>query len=149
MKLDALIVLAMFVCIGLGCVPPRSDTQSGYTSPQSTEPPLKLLSMRDVESSQMYFRIVGEVQNVSNEKLSSIRAVITTYDSSDNLVSTEDALIEYNPLMPGQTSPYTVLIRQNPEIKSYKINFIQGFGSTVPYTNAIKPSGTPKSKKGR
>ncbi len=147
-----LLGLALF--IGVGNLPDNKSDKAGFTETgetpdtQSTSEntPLKLLSMKDINSSDMYFRVIGEVQNTSTEKIDGVFAVVTAYDKSDELVGTEDARIDYSPIMPNQTSPFTVLMRQNPLIDTYKINFRKSFGGTIDYTDARPPKTIPKPK---
>jgi hypothetical protein len=124
-------------------------TQTSLSSSESSEtysPPLKLLSMKDINSSEMYFRVIGEIQNTSTEKIDGVFAVVTAYDKDGELVGTQDARIDYSPIMPNQISPFTVMMRQNPLIDNYRINFRKSFSGTIDYTDARPPKTTPKPK---
>jgi hypothetical protein len=151
-----LLALALFIG-GVGSVSNNNGNKAGFTETGETpdtqatseNTPLKLLSMKDINSSDMYFRVIGEVQNTSTEKIDGVFVVVTAYDKSGELVGTEDARIDYSPIMPNQTSPFTVMMRQNPLIDNYQINFRKSFGGTIDYTDARPPKTTakPKSKK--
>lgn len=77
----------------------------------------------NVTSRSSYAVGEGLVKNLTAGKLENVQAVMMMYDSAGNFISSEDALIEYNPLMPGQTSPYKVMARYNPLMSKAQIEF--------------------------
>ena len=86
-------------------------------------PQLALLSSRGGESSSAYYKVEGEVQNIGTEPLRAVVAVATWYDKNDAFISSESGMVEFDPLMPGQKSPYKVLIRSNPLMHQYGVTF--------------------------
>ncbi len=83
---------------------------------------LQLLSWRNY-TEYGYIHVVGEVKNISNSKLDNVTAVVTFRTEDGTLVKTDEALIDYNPLMSGQTSAFTVLATENPAIKKLSLGF--------------------------
>ncbi len=79
-----------------------------------------------------YIHVVGEVKNISNAKLENVMAVVSFRTEDGTLVKTDDALIDYDVLMPGQTSSFEVLTTENPAIKKLGLSFKQLFGSQIP-----------------
>lgn len=75
-------------------------------------------------------------------------AVVECYGSDGSMITSEDGLLEYSPVMPGQTSPFRVMIRDNPLIETFKVNLKEMFGGTIPIKDST-PAQTPKSKKNR
>lgn len=65
----------------------------------------------------------GRVKNVSGQKLSNVQAVFETYDANDNFISSGSALIEYDPILANQTSPFKVMLRYNPAMKTGWVTF--------------------------
>jgi hypothetical protein len=57
--------------------------------------------------------------------------VVILQDASWNFVTNGDALIDYLPILPGQTSPFDVLVRDNRYLA----------GETVPVRGLGAPSG--------
>ncbi len=116
---------------GLGNIE-QNKVLNSESSPASMITPkerqVKLLSVNYVDSSDMYFRLVGEVQNLSSEKMSGVSAVATIYDKQNQVMATDSFSIEYNPLMPDQVSPFTCIFRKNPLMDSYKISFKNSSG---------------------
>jgi hypothetical protein len=83
------------------------------------------------------------VTNVSGRSLSNVEAVTTFYDGSGNVVKTEDALISYNPIQPGQTSPYKTMGTDNPLIKTERTAFQVMGGEELEATSAPAPDASP------
>lgn len=65
------------------------------------EAPLRLLSWRWGEE-YSYAIAEGQVRNVSAASLKNVTAVVTWYTASGEMITSDSALIEYNPIMPGQ-----------------------------------------------
>ena len=145
-----LLPLGILLAVVLGCSPPRdghrsssSDSPFATNETKSAGPKLKLLSARGtIEYS--HITVEGEVENISGEKLDNVQAVVMHYDSQNNLVTSDSALVEYDPLMPGQRTPFRVGTRYNPEMKTYIVDFKFLMGGTISFTDA-RPA--PKSKK--
>lgn len=91
---------------------------------------LSLLSRRCSERHGFMF-IEGEVKNITDRPLKNVMAVGIYWTSDNVLVTSEDALIAFNPLMPGQTSPFKVAVTRNPLIKSCEIDFKFIFGEKI------------------
>ena len=73
----------------------------------------------------------GEVKNLTGQSIESVTALVTWYDSNGIIITSDDAFIEYDPLMPGQTSPFKVMARYNPEMKKASIRFKQLLGGEL------------------
>lgn len=122
------IILVLFVgyiiyaaATGSGRSSTNSPTPSAVPSTPPT-PPLEVQSWRcDTEHGYVFVR--GEVKNVSSQKLENVVAVGEFRTESGELVKTEDALLEYNPIMPGQQSPFKAGGTENPQIKNCNLSF--------------------------
>jgi len=75
----------------------------------------------------------GVVQNVSSRRLESVMAVVLFYTASGEFITSEDALIKYDPLMPGQSSPWEVMARWNPQMAKASVEFKKLFGEELDY----------------
>jgi hypothetical protein len=75
----------------------------------------------------------GRIRNLKQQPLKNIQAVISYFDDKKNFITADSALIEYNPLMPGQTSPFKVLTNLNPLMHSAQIEFSYLGGGTIPH----------------
>jgi hypothetical protein len=62
--------------------------------------------------------------------------------ADDELIKSSDALVDYNPLMPGQASPFEAGTTDNPLIKSCELSFKTLWGSQLAYTSHTSGKGT-------
>ena len=90
---------------------------------------LELLSSRGYEE-YGYHHVSGEVKNVSGRKLDNVMVVVNWYTKANELVKSDDTLIKFNPIMPGQTSAFESLTTSNPAMESYTVSFKKMFGGT-------------------
>ena len=58
--------------------------------------------------------------------------VVTWYTQDDQFIKTDEASINFNPILAGQTSPFTSLTSTNPAMSKYTVAFKTLFGGTVP-----------------
>ena len=118
-------------------------TSTPYATPTATRvratptprPPqykLSLISMRGSES-YGYFIVEGQVRNVSGSSLDDVLAVATVYDANHRFITYGEALIDYTPILAGQTSPFSVYVDYNPAIEWYDIEFKYLLGGTIAY----------------
>lgn len=80
-----------------------------------------------------YVTAEGQVKNISNQSIQNAQAVVTFYTSGGEFITSSDALIEYNPILPGQTSPFKVMARHNPAMNKAGIDFKTLFGQKIPW----------------
>jgi len=80
-----------------------------------------------------YMFIRGEVKNITDKPIKNLMAVATFRTKDDTFVKSDDALVEYNPLLPGQTSPFKVGTSQNPASEKCRLSFKTMFGSKLRY----------------
>ena len=79
------------------------------------------------------------MKNVSTRKLENVVAVGEFRTKAGELVKSKDALLDYNPIMPGQTSPFSAGGTDNPQISGCQLAFkyLLG-GGTVAYVEKKK-----------
>jgi hypothetical protein len=91
---------------------------------------LKLLSFNC--SHQYGFATVeGEVKNVSGAPIADLMVVSSHYASDDTFIRSDDAMVEYNPILPGQTSPFKTIGSYNPAMATCNVAFKRMFGGRV------------------
>jgi hypothetical protein len=96
--------------------------QSQSSETIDTTPKLQLLDYSQKREYD-YIIVEGQVKNISSETLKNVEAVVEYYDESDNFIKEDSALIEYNPILPNQTSAFKVMGTDNPLIKRYAVSF--------------------------
>lgn len=134
------IVLVLFV--GYCAVVSRpsgsgSSSEGNISSPPeeeaiATTPPLLVRSWR-CYTEYSYIFVEGEVQNQSPDKIDHLEAVATFSTSNGDLVKSDDAIVEYDPILPGQISPFKVGTTTNPAISKCDIGFKLLLGGTVDF----------------
>jgi len=110
----------------------RFKSFSNETSKESgvVETKLKLLDY-NFNREYDYITVQGQVKNISKENLEDIEVVVEFFDESDNFIKKDSALIEYNPILSEQTSPFEVISTDNPEIERYRISFKELMGGKI------------------
>lgn len=96
---------------------------------------LEVLSFRCSEE-YGYSTVEGEVRNLTSEKLENVTAVGEFRTAGGDLVTTASAIIEYNPLMPGQRSPFKAMTTHNPLSVKCGVEFKYLLGGTIPSVRA-------------
>jgi hypothetical protein len=94
-----------------------------------------------------YAIVEGEVTNISQSSIQNVQAVVRFYTSSDQFITSDTSLLEFNPILPGQTSPFKVYAQWNPEMRTARISFSQLFGQTISYMTEEKYNKTIKELK--
>ena len=101
---------------------PASAAAAPVAAPPPAVPPLEVQSWHcEKENSYMYVR--GEVKNVSSDKLENVAAVGTWRTERGDLVKSDDALLQFNPIMPGQVSPFETISTGNPQARTCVLAF--------------------------
>ncbi len=78
-----------------------------------------------------YSTYEGQVKNISNFKLKNVQAVVTWYDKNGDMITSDSSLIKYNPILPGQTSPFKVMETYNPAMQKAGVEFSHLMGGTI------------------
>lgn len=93
---------------------------------------LALISANGYETESGGYHIVeGQIKNVSSEPLRNVMAVGIWTDKDGGFIKSDDALIDYNPILPGQTSPFKTMSTTNPAMAKYRVEFKTMFGGTL------------------
>lgn len=78
-----------------------------------------------------YMKMSGQVVNISTIPLKDVDVVSQYYGKDNTFVKSVDALIDYNPILPGQTSPFSTMTTGNPAIKKCNLAFKVLFGGSI------------------
>jgi outer membrane murein-binding lipoprotein Lpp len=89
-----------------------------------------------------YVTVEGLVKNISGARIEGVQAVAIFTDASGNFVSSDSAMIEYQPILVNQSSPFKVMATWNPEMKKCRVEFKTLFGGQLPtYHSWTKKKG--------
>ena len=82
-------------------------------------------------SNHGYATVEGMVRNLRGEGLERVQAVAIFSDRSGAFISSADALVDYQPLLKGQASPFKVMARYNPAMQTCRVEFKQLMGGSL------------------
>ncbi len=86
--------------------------------------PKQLALLSSVTHLDEHFAIVqGQVQNISKSSMRRVIAVVSWYTADGSFITSDDAEVDYNPILPGQVSPYKVFSTANPQMEKYIVEF--------------------------
>lgn len=97
---------------------------------EAARPDLKVLTFEWREE-YGYLVMEGEVKNTSSGPLENVQAIGIFSEEDGTFVKSDDALIEYNPILPGQTSPFKIMTTNNPAIQKARPEFKTMFGGAL------------------
>jgi hypothetical protein len=128
------ICLIILVFIVIGIVISLNQPSQKYTETSAplppAEPQLELVAFSWHEE-YTYAILEGQIKNISKESMKSVEAVASFYDEKGGFITSSEALIEYNPILPGQTSPFKVMATWNPAMKKAGVEFKFLMGGTI------------------
>lgn len=143
------VFLLAIVSGAVASAPTPSSSPSASNTPSATTPeqaqndaPLLELQTFNFTKSYDFDKVQGAVKNISGQKMEGVQVVASFYDKDDNFIKSDDAMIKYNPILPGQISPFETIGTDNPAIKTASVSFKYIFGGTIPTRDA-----EPKAKK--
>ena len=94
---------------------------------------IRLDSFRCVTDSSIGFAYArGRVTNISGVRLENVLALAEWYTRDDTFIVADDALIDLDPLLPGQSSPFETISRYNPAMQSCRVVLKDLFGPELP-----------------
>ena len=123
-------VCVMTWALAESCSEPSSTPS--YTPPPTPSYQLDLLSWNNTRGEYGYIYARGQVKNICSESLENVTAVVQYYTNDGTFVVSDSALIDYNPILPGQVSPFEVMTRDNPAIARGEISFKFLLGGSIP-----------------
>lgn len=134
------LLIAVFILGALGKVFETEKKPSSIGSPPSVaetstvvnEPVLELQSWHWGES-YSYAIAEGTVKNISGDSLKNVTAVIQFYDKDGTFITSAEALIDYNPILPNQISPFKAMATYNPAMKKAGVEFKNLLGGTLEF----------------
>ena len=99
--------------------------QYTYAQTTTTNTGIPILSQISYVDSIGYFHVVGEVQNNAPESMKFVEITSTFYDAAGKVVGTSSGYTDMDTLLPGQTSPFEILLtdeQQSQKIDNYKLS---------------------------
>ncbi len=82
--------------------------------------------------------VKGRVKNLTDRPLEGVRVTVTWKDRAGEYITHDDCFAEYDPLMPGHTSPFDVFSHYNPLMYQASVEAAYGTDSVRPLRGIIK-----------
>lgn len=96
------------------------------------QPPLELLSYHfSRDASGDFAKVEGYVQNITNQNLGNVLAVVSFYDKNKNILTSANALLSFLPLSSKQISPFKVMTQYNYAMDNVDIKFKAVSGEAI------------------
>jgi hypothetical protein len=96
-------------------------------------PVLEVSSFRWGETRDGHFvEVRGQVKNISGRSLENVMAVVTFIDKSGGRITSSDAMIDDNPILPGQASSFCIIETYNPAMRTAVVEFSFLMGANIP-----------------
>lgn len=148
----ALVVLGAFTLFNDGSADTGDSTArlspTASSAPEPTASPmpqdaLEIQSFKCTTDASIGFAYVeGEVKNISTDSLGNVEAVGTWYTNVGTFIVSDDALTDFNPILPGQTSPFKTYSTYNPEMRKCDLKFKDLLGGQIP-ASGLAPTDAP------
>ena len=133
-SMDGDISFIVFVTNGHMLIVARSvqmRSQKAVPLAASSQTPVVQLTGLSCYFNAGYINVQGQVKNVTDYPVDDLEAIAVFKTGTGTFVDSSSALVEYQPLLPGQTSPFKVLKTINPAIDSAELDFKLFSGETV------------------
>ena len=98
--------------------PPRPPTSPGPFGPS-----LALSSTRTERTTTSHVAIHGVVRNLGSAPVHRTLALVTWRDKDGQIITSDEALIDPDPMLAGQPSAFTVVSTWNQEMANYAVRF--------------------------
>ena len=130
------IIGGIVILIFLASQAPSSSSSSYSSSSNTYTPPPDVLEVQNFScaTEHGYMHVEGTVKNISNRSLKNV-VVVGQYKTKDKtFITSSNALIDYNPILPGQSSPFKTLTSANPAFGYCVVDFKTFGGGTLRFS---------------
>ncbi len=123
------------------------DFSLGCGGSTPTEIKLLVLTSDKWHVDHGYAMMEGQVMNISGQRLQDVTAVVSFYDASGEFITSEQALINYNPILSNQVSAFEVPAAYNPAMEKANVEFKYLMGGSIPFLRYTFPRRTTQKKR--
>jgi hypothetical protein len=104
--------------------PPPTPAPAAAQSAVVVSAQLVLVNARGIESADgAYCHVEGDIRNASARAFDGVLASVRWFDKNGRQVGADDALVEADPLRPGETSRFRASTGCSPAIATYALSF--------------------------
>jgi hypothetical protein len=130
-------VLFGFLVLAVYIAPKNNSTpaSAATTAPPAAKAPqskaeIQLLNF-ECSRAHGFMTVDGEIRNISSSPINNLMIVASHYTSDKKFIRSDSGMVEYNPLMPGQTSPFKAMGTDNPMMSKCHVGFKRMFGGAI------------------
>lgn len=102
-----------------------------HLTPASASGGQVTLASASAERQLGYVTVSGSVQNHAQNRLAQVEAVVELLDRQNHTVKVESALVAFDPLPPGETSPFRVEVPDTDRAVAYRVRFKKLLGGAL------------------
>lgn len=113
------------------------------TPPPNAEAPLLELQSWKWHEEYGYAVVEGSVKNISGMNLKDVEAEVSFLSKDGTFIASAEGLIDYNPVLPNQSSHFKALTTYNPSMQKTSLQFRSLMGETIPWK---EKEGTTKKQ---
>lgn len=141
-----IIILVIGSLVGNSTSDGTSQRAAALTSPAPYQPPALELESWTWSHEYGYATAEGRVKNISSEPLSRVEAVVSYSTKDGTFITSDDAIIEFDPILPGQTSPFKVITSYNPAMSRASVDFKKLMGGSIQWREREMRKAPPPKK---
>lgn len=116
-----------------------NPSQSGSSIGNQRSEKLALLSTNSYFESG-YAITEGQVKNIGDENIENVEVVVTWKTEDGEFIKSDSSIIDYDPILRQQTSPFKVLTTRNPKMHRFEVSIKRAFGGTIDWVDMRKKS---------
>lgn len=106
--------------------------------PPKTDVPLLELQSWSWHAGYGFVTVEGSVKNISGMNLNDVEAEVSFLSKDGSFISSTDALIDNNPVLPDQSSHFKALATYNSKMEKVSIQFRSLTGENLPWKEMEK-----------
>jgi hypothetical protein len=89
-----------------------------------------------------FVTIRGEIKNATDSSIKGLEIVVTLRTADGTFVTSDDGMPDYETILPGQTSPFKLLIGHNPLVRTADLSLKNNASELVEFSGARSASCT-------
>lgn len=115
----------------LALTEPYNRSIDQQTEPEREEGPYLEILDWGWRSEHGFAVVEGEVKNLTSSRLQNVTATVRFYTEDDSFITSGEALIDFNPILPNQVSTFTVYVTHNPLMHRANLRFKELLGGSI------------------
>lgn len=85
-----------------------------------------------------YMKVEGQVKNISDATIDAVVVVVTWYSDDGTFIASDKGMADFQPLLPGQVSPFSAMVRRNPLMTKFSVEFQRFSGQKISHKDSSK-----------